>query len=129
MKQRSLPRSTAAMRAHSPQVPGTAEGSCCVKLRQEPPLAATPIPVATRRQLPSYRQRLRGGWGRRRRRLATLVASGRCEDEVTDMSASNRLAGCCLLAGLLVVTLTAAVAWQALVTRALAQESYPTRLV
>jgi tripartite-type tricarboxylate transporter receptor subunit TctC len=45
------------------------------------------------------------------------------------MSASNRLAGCCLLAGLLVVTLTAAVAWQALVTRALAQESYPTRLV
>jgi tripartite-type tricarboxylate transporter receptor subunit TctC len=45
------------------------------------------------------------------------------------MNASNRLAGRCLLAGLLVATLPAAVLWQALVTRALAQESYPTRLV
>src|SRR5215510_1347793 len=45
------------------------------------------------------------------------------------MSAFNRFAGRRLLAGLLVAALTAALLWQALVTRALAQESYPTRLV
>jgi tripartite-type tricarboxylate transporter receptor subunit TctC len=45
------------------------------------------------------------------------------------MRASHRPAPGCLLAGLLVATLTAAGLWQALVARALAQESYPTRLV
>jgi tripartite-type tricarboxylate transporter receptor subunit TctC len=45
------------------------------------------------------------------------------------MSASNRHAGRCLLAGLLVAALTAALLSQAMVTQALAQESYPTRLV
>jgi tripartite-type tricarboxylate transporter receptor subunit TctC len=45
------------------------------------------------------------------------------------MSASNRHAGRCSLAGLLVAALTAALLSQAMVTQALAQESYPTRLV
>lgn len=45
------------------------------------------------------------------------------------MGGSNRHAGRCLLIGLLVAALTAASWWQAMVTRALAQESYPTHLV
>jgi tripartite-type tricarboxylate transporter receptor subunit TctC len=45
------------------------------------------------------------------------------------MSASNRFAGRGLLAGLLVAALTAVLLRHAMVTRALAQESYPTRLV
>src|SRR5262249_53787036 len=48
---------------------------------------------------------------------------------VIDMRASYRLMGRYLLAGLLVAALTAALAWQAMVTRAFAQESYPNRLV
>ena len=60
-----------------------------------------------------------------------LVAPGRSEplNEVIAMSASNRLAGRCRLAGLLVAAATAAWLWQAMISRALAQESYPTRLV
>ena len=45
------------------------------------------------------------------------------------MSASNRLAGRCWRAGLLVAAATTAWLWQAMISRALAQESYPTRLV
>jgi tripartite-type tricarboxylate transporter receptor subunit TctC len=45
------------------------------------------------------------------------------------MSASNRLAARCSLAALLVAAFTAALLWQAMVTRVMAQESYPTRLV
>lgn len=45
------------------------------------------------------------------------------------MSASNWHAGRCLLTGVLVAALTVASSWQATVTRASAQESYPTHLV
>ena len=60
-----------------------------------------------------------------------MVAPGRSEplNEVIDMSASNRLAGRCWRAGLLVAAATTAWLWQAMISRALAQESYPTRLV